>query len=177
MIFLDRLSILAKAQLRLAKLDELRQAAKSEVELRLEKERENLGTKVETRFQQAEANRLLILKAYKQRRATLKERSSQSLLRRMARESKYKERVRAAINQKRTAAEKKRLRLLEAEKKRACARMLQVQRVAELVSHQREVERRKLQDQLEYRLQRVCLQFELTIFIPCCRSIVFALCE
>ncbi|PKI53029.1 hypothetical protein CRG98_026609 [Punica granatum] len=149
-----RLSILAKAQMRLAKLDELRQAAKSEVELRLEKEREKLGTKVESRFQQAEANRLLMLKAYKQRRATSKERSSQSLFRRMARESKYKERVRAAINQKRAAAEKKRLRLLEAERKRACARVLQVQRVAELVSHQREVERKKLQDQLEDRLQR-----------------------
>ncbi|KAK4743272.1 hypothetical protein SAY87_001273 [Trapa incisa] len=149
-----RQSILAKEQLRLAKLDELRQAAKCEVELRLEKERENLGTKVETRIQQAEENRLLILKAYKQRRATLKERSSQSLLRRMARENKYKERVHAAINQKRAAAEKKRLKLLEAEKKRACARMLQVQRVAELVSHQREVERKKLQVQLEDRLQR-----------------------
>ncbi|OMO74240.1 T-complex 11 [Corchorus capsularis] len=149
-----RLSILAKAQTRLAKLDELRQAAKTGVEMRFEKEREKLGTKVESRFQQAEANRMLLLKAYSQRRATLRERSSQSLLRRMARESKYKERVRAAIHQKRVAAEKKRLGLLEAEKKRACARFLQVQRVANSVSHQREIERSKMRDQLEDKLQR-----------------------
>ncbi|GLT42740.1 hypothetical protein SLA2020_167260 [Shorea laevis] len=149
-----RLSILAKAQMRLAKLDELRQAAKTGVEMRFEKEREKLGTKVESRFQQAEANRMLILKAYSQRRATIKERSSQSLLRRMARESKYKERVRAAIHQKRAAAEKKRQGLLEAEKKRARARFLRVRRVANSVSHQREVERSRMRDQLEDKLQR-----------------------
>ncbi|KAG6711367.1 hypothetical protein I3842_05G049500 [Carya illinoinensis] len=149
-----RLSILAKAQMRLAKLDELRQAAKSGVQMRYEKEREKLGTKVESRVQQAAANRMLMLKAYRQRRATLKERSSQSLLRRMARDSKYKERVRAAIQQKRAAAETKRLGLLEAEKKRARARMLQVRRVAKSVSHQREIERRSMRDKLEDRLQR-----------------------
>ncbi|XVF67683.1 hypothetical protein PTKIN_Ptkin10aG0141200 [Pterospermum kingtungense] len=140
--------------MRLAKLDKLRQAAKTGVEMRFEKEREKLGTKVESRFQQAEANRMLILKAYSQRRAKLKERSSQSLLRRMTRESKYKERVRAAIHQKRLAAEKKRLGLLEAEKKKARARFLQVRRVAKSVSHQREAERRRMRDQLEDRLQR-----------------------
>ncbi|KAL6184098.1 hypothetical protein ACLB2K_045502 [Fragaria x ananassa] len=149
-----RLLILENAQMRLAKLDELRQAAKSEVELRFEKERQKLGSKVELRFQQAEANRMLMLKAYRQRRASLKERSSQSLLRKMAWENKYKERVRAAINQKRAAAEKKRLGLLEEEKKRACARMLQVQRVAKSVSHKREIERKAKRDQLEDRLQR-----------------------
>ncbi|XP_017971012.1 PREDICTED: uncharacterized protein LOC18607821 [Theobroma cacao] len=149
-----RLSILAKAQMRLAKLDELRQAAKTGVEMRFKKEREKLGTKVESRFQQAEANRMLILKAYSQRRATIKERLSQSLSRRMARESKYKERVRAAIHQKRAAAEKKRLGLLEAEKKKARARFLQVRRVAKSVCHQREVERSRMRDQLEDRLQR-----------------------
>ncbi|KAG7977723.1 hypothetical protein I3843_05G045700 [Carya illinoinensis] len=149
-----RLSILAKAQMRLAKLDELRQAAKSGVQMRYEKEREKLGTKVESRVQQAAANRMLMLKAYRQRRATLKERSSQSLLRRVARDSKYKERVRAAIQQKRAAAETKRLGLLEAEKKRARARMLQVRRVAKSVSHQREIERRSMRDKLEDRLQR-----------------------
>ncbi|KAL6297528.1 hypothetical protein ACE6H2_005670 [Prunus campanulata] len=149
-----RLSILESAQMRLAKLDQLRQAAKSGVEMRFEKERQKLGSKVESRFQQAEANRMLMLKAYRQRRATLKERSSQSLSRKTAREKKYKERVCAAINQKRAAAEKKRLGLLEAEKKRACARMLQVQRVAKSVSHQREIERRAKRDQLEDRLQR-----------------------
>ncbi|KAK8626837.1 hypothetical protein V6N13_134467 [Hibiscus sabdariffa] len=149
-----RLDMLAKAQMRLAKLDELRQAAKTGVEKRVEKEREKLGTKVESRFQQAEANRMLILKACSQRRATLNERSSQSLSRRMVRESKYKERVRAAIHQKRAAAEKKRLSLLDAEKKKACARFLQARRVAKSISHQREVERRRMRDQLEDRLQR-----------------------
>lgn len=152
-----RLRILESAQMRLARLDELRQAAKSGVKMRHEKERENLGSKVELRFQQAEENRKLMLKAYKQRRATLKERSSQSLLRKMARENKYKERVRAAIHQKRVAAENKRLGYLEAEKKRARARMLQVHRVAKSVSHQREIERRRMRDQLENRLQRVCI--------------------
>ncbi|KAK8364309.1 hypothetical protein V6Z12_A03G221700 [Gossypium hirsutum] len=149
-----RLNILAKSQMRLAKLDELRQAAKTGVEMRFERERKKLGTKVESRVQQAEANRMLILKTYSQRRATQNERTSQSMLRRMARESKYKERVRAAIHQKRVAAEKKRLGLLEAEKKKACARILQVRRVANSISHQREVERRKMRDQLEDRLQR-----------------------
>ncbi|XP_039035197.1 uncharacterized protein LOC120171587 isoform X2 [Hibiscus syriacus] len=149
-----RLDMLAKAQMRLAKLDELRQAAKTGVEKRVEKEREKLGTKVESRFQQAEANRMLILKACSQRRETLNERSSQSLSRRMVRESKYKERVRAAIHQKRAAAEKKRMSLLEAEKKKARARFLQARRVAKSISHQREVERRRMRDQLEDRLQR-----------------------
>ncbi|KAE8721784.1 hypothetical protein F3Y22_tig00015129pilonHSYRG00017 [Hibiscus syriacus] len=149
-----RFDILAKAQMRLAKLNELRQAAKTSVEKRIEKEREKLGTKVESRFQQAEANRMLILKTYSQRRATLNERSSQSLSRRMVRESKYKEHVRTAIHQKRVAAEKKRLSLLEAEKRKACARFLQARRVGKSISHQREIERRRMRDQLEDKLQR-----------------------
>ncbi|KAL3843691.1 hypothetical protein ACJIZ3_001094 [Penstemon smallii] len=149
-----RLSILTNAQMRLAKLDELRQAAKTEAEMRLKKERAELGTKVEMRVRQAEANRLLLLRAHRQRRATLKERTSQSLMRRMARENKYKERVRAAISQKRAAAEKKRLGLLEAEKRRARARALLVQKVANSVSHQREIERSELKNKLEDRLQR-----------------------
>ncbi|XP_027338808.1 uncharacterized protein LOC113852670 isoform X2 [Abrus precatorius] len=148
------MSILTKAQMRLARLDELRQAAKTGVEMRYENERVRLETKVESRVQQAEANRMLILKAHRQRRASLRERSSQSLMRRMARESKYKECVRAAIHQKRAAAETKRLGLLEAEKKRAHARVLQVRHVAKSVSHQREIERRKKKDELEDRLQR-----------------------
>nr|KYP63183.1 T-complex protein 11-like protein 1 [Cajanus cajan] len=149
-----RMSILTKAQKRLARLDELRQAAKTEVEIRYENERMRLGTKVESRVHQAEANRMLILKALRQRRASLRERSSQTLMRRMARESKYKECVRAAIHQKRAAAETKRLGLLEAEKKRAHARVSQVRHVANSVSHQREIERRKKKDELEDRLQR-----------------------
>ncbi|WCJ18348.1 T-complex protein 11 [Euphorbia peplus] len=149
-----RQRILANAQMRLARLDELRQAAKSGVEMRSERERERLVTKVEMRVQQAEENRMLILKAYRQRRATQRERSSQSLMRRMAWESKYKERVHAAMHQKRVAAERKRLGLLEAEKKRAHARLLQVRRVAKSVSHQREIERRRIREQLENRLQK-----------------------
>ncbi|XP_050209496.1 uncharacterized protein LOC126660190 [Mercurialis annua] len=149
-----RLSILENAQKRLSKLDELRQAAKTGVEMRYKRERERLGTKVELRVQQAEANRMLILKAKRQRRASLKERRSQSLLRRMARESKYKECVRTAMHQKRAAAERKRLGLLEEEKKRACSRLQQVRRVANSVSHHREIERRRMRDQLENRLQR-----------------------
>ncbi|KAL1320023.1 hypothetical protein HN51_064781 [Arachis hypogaea] len=149
-----RLSILTKAQMRLARLDELRQAAKTGVKIRYESERAKLGTKVESRVQQAEANRMRILKAHRQRRASLRERSSQSLMRRMARENKYKECVRAAIHQKRAAAETKRLGLLEAEKKKAHARVSQVRHVAKSVSHQREIERRKKKDELENRLQR-----------------------
>ncbi|KAH6811675.1 hypothetical protein C2S51_025437 [Perilla frutescens var. frutescens] len=149
-----RLSILANAQMRLAKLDELRQAAKTQVEMRFKKERAELGTKVEMRVQQAEANRLHILRANRQRRATLRERTSQSLMRRMSRENKYKERVRATICQKRADAEKKRLSLLEAEKRRARARGLKVQTVASSVSQQREIERSELKNKLEDRLQK-----------------------
>ncbi|GAA0162246.1 microtubule or microtubule-binding cytoskeletal protein [Lithospermum erythrorhizon] len=149
-----RLSILANAQMRLAKLDELRQAAKIGAEMRLKKKRAELGTKVESRVQQAEVNRMLLHKAYSQRRATLKERTSQSLLRRMVRESKYKERVRAAISQKRSAAEKKRLGLLEAERRRARAKVLQAQKIAKSVCHQREIERKEMEIKLENKLQR-----------------------
>ncbi|EEF44550.1 hypothetical protein RCOM_1177000 [Ricinus communis] len=72
----------------------------------------------------------------------------------MARESKYKECVCAAIHKKHAAAERKRFGFLEAKKKRACARVLQVRRVANSVSHQREIERRRMRDQLENRMQR-----------------------
>lgn len=164
----NRLSILEKAQRRLAKLDELRQAAKTGVEMRFRRECAELGTRVESRVQQAEANRMLILKAYRQRRATLKERTSESLLRVMARENKYKERVHAAILQKRAAAEKKRLGLLEEEKKRARARMLQVRKVAKSVSYQREIERRQMKDKLEDRLQRVKYLYNIFFNISPC---------
>ncbi|KAI3815421.1 hypothetical protein L1987_15088 [Smallanthus sonchifolius] len=149
-----RSSILAKAQLRLAKLDQLRQAARTGVDVRVKKECAELGTKVELRVRQAETNRMRILKAYRQRRAILRERSSQSLIRRIARESKYKECVGAAISQKRAAAEKKRLGLLEADMERAHARLLQVRRVAKFVSQKREIERRRLRESLEDKLQR-----------------------
>ncbi|CAI9287157.1 unnamed protein product [Lactuca saligna] len=149
-----RSSILAKAQLRLAKLDQLRQAARTGVKVRVKKECQELGTKVELRVRQAETNRMRILKAYRQRRATLRERTSESLIRRIARESKYKERVCAAICQKRAAAEQKRLGLLEADMEKAHARLLQVRKVAKLVSQQREFERRRLRETLEDKLQR-----------------------
>ncbi|KAL5213645.1 hypothetical protein ABZP36_002797 [Zizania latifolia] len=149
-----RLSLLAKAQNRLAKLDELRQAAKNVVEMRIEKEREELETRVESRVRQAEANRMRLLHAHMQRRAAMKERTASSLVRKAASESKYTERVRSSILQKRTAAEKKRLALLEAEKRKAQARLLHIQRVAETVCSQRETERLKLKEQLESKLLR-----------------------
>ncbi|XP_042482980.1 uncharacterized protein LOC122063328 isoform X2 [Macadamia integrifolia] len=149
-----RMSILAKAQMRLARLDELRKAVKTGVEMRFEKEREELGTKVESRVQQAEANRLLLLKAYKQRRALAKERIAQSLSWRMVQKSKSKERVRTEISQKRAAAEKKRSGLLEAEKTKARAMVLLARKVAMSVYQEREIERSKLKDQLENRLQK-----------------------
>lgn len=149
-----RLSILSKAQMRLARLDELRQAAKSEVKMRVEKERGELGMKVESRVQQAEANRMLILKSRKQRKAARKERTAQSLMRRNIQESKYKECVRAAIHHKRAAAERKRLGLLEAERSKAHARLVRVRRAANSVYTQREMERIKKREELEDRLQR-----------------------
>ncbi|KAJ4965334.1 hypothetical protein NE237_017183 [Protea cynaroides] len=84
--------------MRIARLDNLQQAAKTGVEMWFEKEHEELGTKVLSWVQQAEANRLLLLNAYKQRRALAKERTVQSLSRRMVQEIKYKEGVRTTIS-------------------------------------------------------------------------------
>lgn len=161
--------------MRLAKLDELRQAAKTGVEIRYEKEREELGTRVESRVQQAEANRMRLLKDQLQRRAAARERTTRSLMQRMARENKYKECVRSAIFQKRVAAEKKRLRLIEEEKTRVHDRVMQVRRAAKTVYHQREIERKQMKEQLENRLQRVnkCLPFlPLVVLILCEASLV-----
>uniref|UniRef100_A0A0E0DEL8 Uncharacterized protein n=2 Tax=Oryza meridionalis TaxID=40149 RepID=A0A0E0DEL8_9ORYZ len=149
-----RLSLLAKAQNRLAKLDELRQAAKNVVEMRIEKEREELGTRVESRVRQAEANRMRLLHAHMQKRAAMKERTARSLVRKQTSERKYTERVKSLILQKRNAAEKKRLALLEAEKRKAQARILHIQRAAKTVCSKRESERRQLQEQLESKLQK-----------------------
>ncbi|KAL6652923.1 hypothetical protein ACP70R_011848 [Stipagrostis hirtigluma subsp. patula] len=149
-----RLSLLAKAQNRLAKLDELRQAAKNDVEMRFEKEREELETRVESRVRQAEENRMRLLHAHMQKKAALKERIARSQVRKATWENNYMEQVRSAILQKRTAAEKKRLRLLEAEKTKAQARLLRIQKAAMTVCSQRETERRKLKEQLETKLQR-----------------------
>lgn len=70
-------------------MDELRQAAKNGVEMRIEKEREELGTRVESRARQAEENRLRLLAAHRQRRAALRERTAHSLVQRLLRESRY----------------------------------------------------------------------------------------
>lgn len=168
----SRLSILAKVQKRLARLDELRQAAKNAVEMRFEKERDELGNKVESRVQRAELNRSLLLKACWQRKAAKKERISQLLMRRVMQESKYRECVRAAIYQKRAAAEKKRLGLLEAERSKARARVLQVKQIANSVFSQREIERIRLKDQLEDRLEKVCKSKGLCKITTCSVTLI-----
>nr|XP_051217438.1 uncharacterized protein LOC127334925 isoform X3 [Lolium perenne] len=149
-----RLSFLAKAQDRLAKLDELRQAAKNDVEMRFEKEKEELETRVESRVRQAEENRMRLLNADMERRAALKERTAKSLVQKATSDSKHAEQVRSAIVRKRAAAEKKRLALLEAEKRKAHARLAHIQRAAETVCSQRETERIKLKEHLDSKLQR-----------------------
>ena len=150
-----RLSLLQRAQTRLAKLDELRQAAKNGAVQRSEREREELGTKVKSKIQQAEVNRMLLLKTHLQRRADAQERKSQSLMKRAHKENKYKECVQRAIFQKRVAAERKRSTFLEAEKTRAGAKVMRAHRIASSVYHQREIQRRKLREQMEARLSRV----------------------
>lgn len=152
-----RLSLLAKEQSRLAKLDELRQAAKNDAETRFEREREELGMRVESRVRQAEKNRMELLHARLQRRAALEERTKRFFVQRLTWENKYRERVRSAIQQKRTAAEKRQSGLLESEKRRAQVRLLQVQVAAKTASNQKETERGKLKEQLEDKLQRVCI--------------------
>ncbi|KAJ4823492.1 hypothetical protein Tsubulata_015516 [Turnera subulata] len=148
-----RLVILAKSQMRLAKMDELRQAAKNGLELRAEKERDELGMKVETRIRLAEANRMRLLKAYMLRGAAKRERAADLLARKMMRERRYKECILAAIHHKRAAAEQKRLGILEAEKSKAHARVSRVRWVARSVNTQRENDRKRIKDQMEFRLQ------------------------
>ncbi|XP_051216913.1 uncharacterized protein [Lolium perenne] len=149
-----RLSLLEKEQNRLAKLDEVRQAAKNDAEMRFNREREELSMRVEHRVRQAEENRIQLLRARLQRRAALEERTKRFLGQRVAWENKYRERVRSAILQKRNAAEIRRIGLLEAEKKRAQGRLSQVQLAAKTASSQRETERSKLKEQLQDKLQR-----------------------
>ncbi|TVU29706.1 hypothetical protein EJB05_21285 [Eragrostis curvula] len=149
-----RLSLLAKERNRLAKLDELRQAAKNDAEMRFEREREELGMRVESRVQQAEEKRKQLLHARLQRRAALEERTKKFFVQKMTWEQRYRENVRAAIMQKRTAAEKRRLGLLESDKRRAQGRLLQVQLAAKNASSQRETESSNLKEQLEDKLQR-----------------------
>ncbi|XP_051137373.1 uncharacterized protein LOC127255720 [Andrographis paniculata] len=149
-----RLSILNNARMRLAKLDELRQTAKAECEMRFHKECAELGMKVGMRAEQAEANRLNILRAYRQRLATVNERTSQQLMQHVARDRRYKEQVRNAMYQKRTAAQKRRSGLLEAEKNRAHARAMQVHKAANALTHQREIKKSEMEKKLEDRLKK-----------------------
>ncbi|KAE8788199.1 hypothetical protein D1007_37802 [Hordeum vulgare] len=86
-----RLSLLEKEQNRLAKLDELRQAAKKDAEMRFNREREELGMRVEHRVQQAEENRIQLLHARLQRRAALEERTKRFFGQRVTSENKYRE--------------------------------------------------------------------------------------
>ncbi|XP_037446597.1 uncharacterized protein LOC119316384 isoform X1 [Triticum dicoccoides] len=86
-----RLSLLEKEQNRLAKLDELRQAAKKDAEMRFNREREELGMRVEHRVQQAEENRIQLLHARLQRRAALEERTKKFFGQRVTSENKYRE--------------------------------------------------------------------------------------
>ncbi|CAA7057819.1 unnamed protein product [Microthlaspi erraticum] len=149
-----RLSLLEKELARLAKLDEARQAAKNGLEQRVVKERDELETKVEERVQKAETNRMLLFKAMAQRRAAKRQRAAQSLMQKAIQENRYKESVRAAIYQKRAAAESKRMGILEAERRRANTRLTRVFGAASSVQSQKEAERRKMKDRLEERLQR-----------------------
>ncbi|XP_023636199.1 uncharacterized protein LOC17883095 isoform X2 [Capsella rubella] len=149
-----RLSILEKEVARLVKMDEARQAAKNGLEKRVEKERDELESKVEERVLKAEKNRMLLFKAMAQRRAAKRQRAAQSLMQKAVQEKRYKESVRAAIYQKRAAAESKRMGILEAERRRANARLTRVFGAASSVQNKKEAERRKMKDRLEERLQR-----------------------
>jgi Fe2+ transport system protein B len=98
-----------------------------------------------------------------ERRAALKERTAKSLVQKATSDSKHTEQVRSAILRKCAAAEKKRLALLEAEKKKAHARLAHIQRAVETVCSQRETERIKLKEHLDSKLQRVCFLIHMLI--------------
>jgi hypothetical protein len=77
----------------------------------------------------------------------------------MLQEDKDKERMEtlyATICQRVAAAEEKRLGLLEVEKTRAHAIVMQARKVTNSVCIQREMEIKNLKEKLENRLQRVC---------------------
>ena len=155
-----RLELFAQEQTRLARLEELRVSARTEVQLRAEREREELESRVESRGQQAETNRLALLEAERQKRALIHERVAQSILQRTTQEGKDKERLealRTLISQKIAAADKKRESILKAEKMRAQAIALKARKVANTVRGKRELELRNKKESLEARLQRVCV--------------------
>ncbi|TVU00285.1 hypothetical protein EJB05_54273 [Eragrostis curvula] len=108
-----RLSLLAKAQKRLAKLDELRQAARNDVEMRFEKEREELETRVESRVRQAEENRMRLLHAHMQKRAALKERIARSLVQKATSESNERRKLKEQLDNKLQRAKRQRAEYLK----------------------------------------------------------------
>lgn len=110
---------------------------------------------------------MLLFKAMAQRRAAKRQRAAQSLMQRAIQDNRYKESVRAAIYQKRAAAESKRMGILEAERRRANTRLRQVFGAASSVQSLKEAERRKMKDRLEERLQRVCLTFSTFYYFLC----------
>ncbi|KAJ9145925.1 hypothetical protein P3X46_028252 [Hevea brasiliensis] len=149
-----RLSILTSAQMHLARLDETWQAAKSGVERHFEKEPDELGIKVQSQVEQAEAKPMLLLKVHKQREAAKREQAALSLKQKISMENNYTLCVRAAIYKKRAPAERKRLGLLEGEQMRACTRLLKVRQIAQSVNGQQKTKRKEKKDQLEDRLKR-----------------------
>lgn len=136
-----RSSILERAQTRLAKLDELRKAAKAELETRFERERDELSAKVQSRAKQAEENRSRFLKACSQRSSARRDRITQLITQKTIKERKYRDRVRASICQKRAAAVRKRSRFLEEEKAKACAMILRVRQAVNSASSEQVMDR------------------------------------
>ena len=63
---IGRLELLAHAQMCLAKLDELWNAAKIKAQLHAEREREEMDSKVESHVQQVEINKMALLELEKQ---------------------------------------------------------------------------------------------------------------
>ncbi|ONM25219.1 hypothetical protein ZEAMMB73_Zm00001d006842 [Zea mays] len=97
----------------------------------------------------SQANMFLI----EMRQAALEERTKRYFMQRLTWENKYRERVQSAI-QKCNAGEKRRLGLLESEKRRVQSRLLQIQLAVKTASNQRKSERSKLNEQLEEKLQK-----------------------
>jgi hypothetical protein len=108
------------------------------------------------RVQKAENNRMQLMHDRLQRQAALEERTKRYFMQRLTWENKYRERVQSAI-QKCNAGEKRRLGLLESEKRRVQSRLLQIQLAVKTASNQRKSERSKLNEQLEEKLQKVCI--------------------
>ncbi|CAA7396475.1 unnamed protein product [Spirodela intermedia] len=139
-----RLSLLQKAEMRLARLDELPQAAETGAEMGLQKERKELGTQAESRIQPGVANR----------KAVIQDRKAEFLIKRINEDTIYKDLTQVAIYQQRAAAEQTRFGLLVAEKTQAHANVMRARRVAKSTFHQGEMERRRMKEDLEERLQR-----------------------